>query len=333
MKKRFGLLTVTLMLVSLFAIVGCGGDKAAGGGGSSALFSLLPAEASGVISVNFKKMAGMDFFDKMIKEAEAKPEAAEGPFKNYQDFVDKTGIDPKKDIFAIAAGITGKIAPGSDTAVVAVVEMNVDQSKVLSIMKEKGAKYAEETYKDIAVYTFKDTKGKDQAFAFVKENIVGFGEPAMLKKVIELSKGEGKSVLDNKKLMEQMKKLKSSSIMTFAMEFPVEQKKLHDGGMFKADLSKAEALLAEVDFSSGTWEGKLVLASDNPEGNEQLVTTINSMKGMAAIGGPEVAELVKNIDIIAKPDSIVLKFSISEELAKKLQEMANKKKGMGGGMM
>lgn len=334
MKKRFGLLTITLMLMSLLVFVGCGGDKATGGGGdSSALFSLIPAEASGVMSLNFKKMAAMDFFDKMVKEAETKPDAMEGPFKNYQDFVSKTGIDPKKDIHAIAAGITGKIAPGTDTAVVAVVEMNVDQNKVLPIMKEKGAQYAEETYKGVSLYNFKDNKGKDTAFAFIKENIVGFGEPAMLKKVVELSQGEGQSILDNKELMEQMKKLKSSALFKFVMDFPEEAKKIHDGGMFKADLSKAEAFLAEIDISGSTWEGQLILVSKNPEGNEALVTTINSMKGMAAMAGPEVAELVKNIDLSAKSDSIVLEFSITEELAKKLQDMANKKKEMGGGMM
>jgi hypothetical protein len=125
-------------------------------------------------------------------------------------------------------------------------------------------------------------------------------------------------------------KLKADSLFSFAIEFPTELRKLQDGGMFKFDLTKAEAIIGNFSYSSKTWIGEMVMISNNKEGNEQLVSTLNGLKMMGAAAGPEVGELINNIQLSANADSIVLKMKVTEELAKKLKEMAEKKsKGMG----
>jgi hypothetical protein len=343
MKKQYVKLAVTFMftftLMSLFVMTGCGGEKpgdtgpAAPSAVENKLFSLLPADSAGVFSINIKKLTHLEFFDKMIKEAEAKPVDSDSPFDSYNDFVAKSGIDPKKDIYGMAAAIYGPIGPAANPDVVVVVQMNFDQNMLLRLMKAQGEKYAEETYKDVAVYNFKDSKGKDMSMAFVAGDVLAAGYPAGLKKVIDLSKGEGQSALQNNLLKGYMQKFDTNAILSFAMQFPEAEKKVRDGGMFKFDLSKAEALVGHVDYSGGEWQGKLVLVSHNPEGNDQLVSTLNGMKMMGAALGPEIAELLTNMDLSAKSDSIVLKITISDELLEKLQKFSEKQKGMGGGMM
>ncbi len=61
------------------------------------------------------------------------------------------------------------------------------------------------------------------------------------------------------------------------------------------------------------------MISHNEEANQQLVSTLNGLKMMAAAGGPEVEELVKNVDLKASADSVKLKVTMTEELVEKLR--------------
>lgn len=313
------MLSITMVLSTLLMIPGCGGEKApAGRGGEMELFSLLPDNAAGVFSVNFKKMAQLDFFDKMIKEAEKKEPKKPGElFENYQDFVNKTGIDPKKDVHAMAFGLYGPLGT-KEPDTVFLANLNYTQNTILTLIKEKAPGYAEETYEGVGIHKFKDEKGSDMALSFLSENIIAAGRPDFLKKVIDLHKGKGQSIIANETMKPHFNKIKSGAIATFIIGLPQEVKKVHDSGMFKIDLTKAEAVVGYFDNAGKTWTGEITMISHNEEANQQLVSTLNGLKMMAAAGGPEVEELVKNLDLKASADSVKLKVTMTEELLEKL---------------
>lgn len=319
MRKRFLMLTITVLLSTLLMIPGCGGDKTtAGGDGEMDLFSLLPDNASGVFSVNFKKLAQLDFFDKVIKESEKKEKKPGEFFENYQDFVDKTGIDPKKDVHAMVFGLYGQLGAGEpDTVFLA--NLNYTQDTLLKIIKEKAPGYTEDTYEGVGVHKFKDEKGSDMALAFLSENIIAAGRPDLLMKVIDLHKGKGQSITANESMKPHFNRIKSGAIATFIIGLPEEAKKVHDIGMFKMDLTKAEAVVGYLDNEGNTWTGEITMISHNEEANQQLVSTLNGLKMMAAAGGPEVQELVNNMDLKASADNVKLKVTLTGELLEKLR--------------
>jgi len=320
MRKCFLMLSITMLLATLLMIPGCGGEKApAGEGGEMALFSLLPDNAAGIFSVNFKKMAQLDLFDKMIEESEKKETKKPGElFENYQDFVDKTGIDPKKDIHAMVFGLYGELG-GKEPDTVFLANLNYTQNTLLSLIKEKAPGFAEETYNGVGVYKFKDDNGKDMALSFLSENIIAAGRPDLLMKVIDIHKGKSQGITANETMKSHFNKIKSGAIATFVFGFPQEAKKVHDSGMFKLDLTKAEAIVGYIDHADTTWTGEITMISHNEEANQQLVSTLNGLKMMAAAGGPEVEEMVKNMDLKASADSVKLKITITEELMEKLR--------------
>jgi len=212
----------------------------------------------------------------------------------------------------------GKIG-GEEPDMVAVLKINYNKDKILGLIKEKGGKIVEETYNGVPVFKVQDN-GKEQMFSFVSSAIIAFGVPDGVKKVIDLSKG-GKSVLDNEKMKPFLGKMKTDAIASFLLELPDEAKKVHEvGGMFKMDLTKAEAVLGFMDYSNKTWSGEIEMISKNEEGNQQLVTTLNSLKMLGGGAGPEVAELVNNINITGTAESIKMNITITEELMEKLQE-------------
>jgi hypothetical protein len=119
-------------------------------------------------------------------------------------------------------------------------------------------------------------------------------------------------------------------MVSFVLEFPEDAKKVHQSPMGGSiDLSKAEVILGELNFNGSAFTGEISLLCDNEEGNNQLVTTLNGFKGMAAMMGPEVGELVNKINLTASADKVTLSFDIPQELLEKLQKkIAEKTQGM-----
>ena len=329
MKIRFLLLATMVLFSTLLVIPGCGGKKTPAGGGTADLLSLLPDNAAAVFSVNVKKMSQLALFDKMIEEADKKEDDKPGKvFENYQDFVTKTGIDPKKDIYAMAVGIYGQLG-AKNTDVAFVVNLKYNKDTILALLKEKGAEFTEETYKEVTTFKVKEQEEKPMAFSFLSDQVIAGGTPALLNQVIDLFKKTGKSIMDNASMKAHLESIKPDAIAAFVFGLPEEAKKVHDSGMFKMDLSKAEVIKGFFDYDNKTWKVEMNLVSHNEEANQQLVSTLNGFKMMAGAGGPEVAEVVNNLTLTASAHGVKLEVSLSEELLEKLQaKFAEKNKGM-----
>ena len=397
MRKTVSIITVTLVLFSMMVLVGGCKKKSGVTGVTAELFALLPANSTGVVAINFKKIAGLPSFDKMVKEMEAQkaaakleaevpapapvegvenaaPEgeatpaegvepattegaAAEGEvaegettpsetpaetvpevtpepemFESYSDFVQKTGVNPKTDIIAVAMAFTGKMSMSGDADVLIVIQVNYKKDTIMNFINSQGARYTEEVYNTISMYKFADSKGKDKAFAFINDKTLAAGKPEDLKQVIDLSKGTGKSIMTNEAMIPHFKKFKSDAMAAFVFEIPVEARKVSDNPMMKFDFTKAEALIGNFDYSSGTFMGEMILVSKNKAANEQIVTVLNGFKAMGAMGGPDVVERLNNVNLTANDESVVLKLSITEALAEKLQKKMGEKKATPMGM-
>lgn len=314
MKKRFLVLWMMVLFSIAAVLPGCGGGKQ--GGEGSKLFSFIPEDAVGVLTVNFKSLAQLELFDKAIEEAKKQKTDKPGEtFKDYQDFVTKTGIDPKKDINGLVIAFHGKL--GSDEISLA-IDLNYKRDSILALAKKNAPGFTEDTYNGVGVYKFKDDKGKEMAFSFLSDNIIAAGCPVCLQKMIDLSKGKGRGIMANAQLAPYLKKVNTGAIFSFAFGLPADAKKVHDLQMFKFDLSKAEAIYGYFDYSGKTWKSEIILVSNNEAGNQQLATTLNGLKPMAAAFGPEVAELANNINFTAAADSVKFTLTITDELIEKL---------------
>lgn len=334
MKKNLHFRTAVLLLILplvLFLINGCGkkeGDTpTTGGKGGSSLLSYFPENTSGVILVNVDKLSKLDLFNEMTQKKDNAPSGDE-MFKDYNDFVAKTGVDPKKDIHSVAVGVFGQLSD-KEPNFAALINVDCDQSKVLSLIKEKGGEISDEVYKELAIYSGK-SKGNDVSFSFLDSALMAFGKSPNIKQVIDMKKGGGSNVMNNKALAPHLKKMKGKRIASFAFVVPEKMKKdmgADSGGMVSADLTKAEAICGYFDHKGGAWEGELVLISKDTDANEKMVTSLNGLKGMGAMGGPEVAELLNNVNLTASGEEVKLSFKITDELVNKLKAKAGQKMG------
>jgi len=328
MKKMRVTLVMMAVLVLALGFFGCGGK---GKATASNLFTLVPENAAGVFHLDIKKLSTLEFYGKMIdelKNKEATPGQQGEIIKNYQDFVNMTGIDPQKDLYALVFAGFGDLNK-KDIDFVMVANLKYDQAKIMNLIKtaiqKENKELAEETYQDLILFKTKDEEGKDIVFSFIPPELIVLGRPGAVKQTIDIYKGKGKSMAANKVAAPYIEDI-AGEMGSFYVKLPDDVKKKQNAGMMEIDLTKAECVYGKVDYKSSAWVGEIQMVCHNEAGNKQLVDAINGMKGMAAMAGPEFGELVAQINLTSSADAIKLTFSLTEELIKKLEKKVQEQK-------
>jgi hypothetical protein len=324
------MLVLPLVLVMLLLVPACK-KKAPGQLGSEAMLAMVPEGPVMLMGFDFQKFASLSFFDKALKEDWQKNPKAGEAFKDYQDFVQKTGIDLQKDVYTIVAAIYGGFE-SENPELVGIANLKYDPGKLMAVLKENKVLTAEEKYRDVALYTVKDdheSKGKDMRLVFLDKANILFGSPLSVKKAIDVNRKEAKSVAQTAGLMKYADKLDKKSMFWLAIgSIPDKMKNAPGGGLFPVDLSKAEAFTAFADYKNKTLSGELCLISHNEAGNKQIADMLNSLKALGAMGSakePELGQLLNGIQLSSAADHVKLVFTISEELMNKLGDKAKDK--------
>ncbi|MCU0237588.1 MAG: hypothetical protein MUC72_10965 [Acidobacteria bacterium] len=325
MKKK--MLVLSLVLIVMLLAPACK-KKAAGQMNSEALLAMVPEGPVMVMAFDFQRLAALNFFDKALKDDWQKNAKAAKDFKDYQDFVQKTGIDLQKDVYAIVAAVYGSFEMENPDAL-GIVNLKYDEGKLLAIFKEKNVFTAEEPYGGRVLYTLKSDDAKDMRLAFLNKANIAIGSPAQVKQAIDMAAKGGKSVKQTAALMKYVDQLDKKSMFWLVVgSIPAKVKEAPAGGMMPVDLSKAEAFTAVADFKNKVLSGELRLISNNEAGNKQVADMLNGLKSLGAMGAakePELGELLNGIQLSSAADHIKLTFSLSEELMNKLGAKAKDK--------
>lgn len=326
MKKLW--LALPLILVLLLLAPACKKKAGAPVGGDD-LLALVPEGPVMVMAFDFQRFATLSFFDKALKEDWKKNvKGAEG-FKDYQEFVQQTGIDLQKDVYAVVAAVYGGLEQ-KDADAVGVISLKYDPAKLLAVLRGKGVITAEEPYGGLTLYALKNDKGgKPASLAFLNPACIVAGSGAWVKKTVDLAAKKGKSVLKSPEMMKYVNQVDKKNMFWLALStIPGKVKEAPAGGMMPVDLSKAEAFTAVADFKDKMLSGELRLISANEAGNKQIADMLNGLKAMAAMGAakePELGQLLNGLQLDSTADHVKLTFRLPEDLLNKLGEKAKSK--------
>ncbi|HSQ35719.1 MAG TPA: hypothetical protein VLQ89_06995, partial [Candidatus Binatia bacterium] len=319
---------VLLMVFAMLLVVPACKKKGAGQMNTEAMLDMVPEGPMLIMSFDFQRFAALNFFDKALKEDWQKNAKAAKDFKDYQEFVQQTGIDLQKDVYAVVAAVYGNFDK-ENPEVLAVANLKYDEAKLLAVLKEKAVFVGEEPYGGRTLYTLKNDdagKDKDMRLAFLNKSSILIGSPLHVKKAIDLAAKKGQSVRQTAALMKYVDALDKKSMFWLALgNIPAKMKEAPAGGMMPVDLSKAEAFTAVADFKNKVLSGELRLISKNEAGNKQIVEMLNGLKALGAMGAskePELGQLLNGIQLGASADAITLSFSLSEELMNNLGDKA-----------
>ncbi len=317
--KRVTAISLVLCL-ALFCSMSCKKGTVAPKAGTAKatdILNLIPVDVQGVFFVDVNKAMSTEFANKMIKENE--------DYQKYQEFVEKSGIDPQKDIYYVALGIAGDLE-GEDQEGVAIVNMKYDADTVMGLIREKVAEeeqeLGEEEYEGMTIYKIWE-EGKPMAFSMINEsNIVG-GTEIHVKSVLDVMNKKKDNVFKNEKLAAILNKTNKDAMVWGAMLLPAEtMEKAASSNPMMGALKSISAIALYFDYKNQTLTAEIMAMGPDAASNKQVaeaLTGIKSFGAMAAGEKPEIGELLNAIQISSGDDHVRIFAEVPEALIQKLQ--------------
>ncbi len=327
-----------IFLLGVIGFVACGKKSEAPKAGSASaddMLSLLPMNAKGVFLVNVNQAMAIEAAEKAIMESD--------DYQKYVEFVEKTGIDPQKDIYYVAAALTSSFG-AKDEEGVAIVNMKYDKEKILPLIKEKMAEEGEELieteYSGLMIYKAEKEateEGEEEqqqqekeeknllegAFAFLDSSNIVIGSETEVKTVIDISQKKADNIYKNQALADLLAKTNKEGILWGAFLIPSEAvEKAASENPMMSSFEAVQAATLLFDYKNQNVLAEIKLMSDNEENNKKIADALNGFKaigGMAAAQKPGLGELLNKIEISSTADHVKIYCSLPEELLNKLK--------------
>ncbi len=312
MKKTMTIMLFVLAAALMFTACGPKSDAPKAGGASAMdMLNMLPADVLGVMFIDFNKAMSIESADKAIKESD--------DYQKYQEFIEKTGIDPQKDIYYIAVGIKGG---GTENAAV-IANLKYDQAKLMEVIHEESEKeIGEQEYGGMTIY---EMEGEDQegGFCFLDDSNILAGSIAEVKAVIDVLQNKADNFSKNKELNALIDKTNQKALFWGAMLVPDEAKGKVSENPMLSSLKDVSAVSMFFDYKNQNIIAEIKAMSPDAEKNKQIAEMLNGLKAfgsMAANEKPEIGELVNKIQVVSESDHVKISAEIPEELLKSMKD-------------
>ena len=319
MKKNIALgLSLALLL---FSFLSCGKQATAPKAGTAKptdMLNLLPVDSQGVFFADVHTMMSIETISKSLED-QKKAQA-------YFDFIEKTGVDPKEDIFFVAAAITAE-DPESIQKIAAVVNLKYDEASLLDYIKAKaeedGQEVIEADHNGTTIYTMEED-GEQTGFAFLDSSNIIAGNLGGIQSVLDVANNQGDNVFKNEELSILLKETNKDTLFWGAFLVPQEAvEEASSQNPMLQNLKSVSAVILNFDYKNQSLLIDVNLKSSDPEKNVQLANALNGIKSFASMSAtekPEIGELINKIQVTSGAEGIKVTADIPEELMKRVTE-------------
>jgi len=301
----------------LTALAGCTkiGPPVAGSAKAEQMLTLLPKDTSGVIIIDIHRAMNLDIVVKALKE-NARAEM-------LQKFIQKSGIDPQKDVFFLAIGIRGS---GEARSGVGIVNLKYAKDALLAKLKDNEAKFGETVYEGVPTISVEEEDGgKPMLGAFLDASNIAIGPEADVKAVIDGMK-KGESAVANAELMAQIKGATKTALAWGVFAFkPEEIKKMIESAPMLGSLASLKGVLLGFDYKNKILDAEFKIITADAGKNKEIADMLNGFRAMGSLAAgekPEIGELMNKIEITSGADNVRIHAALPEQLLDKLGKMA-----------
>ncbi len=310
---------VLALTLALILLMSCA--KKGGGVTGEGLLAYLPKATNGVIVLDLNRIMNTDAANKAIKEDKA--------VQKYQEFIQKTGIDPQKDIHFAAIGLAGDLTAKSAEAAV-VVNMTYKKDDLIAKIKAEAKNLQESTYNGVTLYTVPEGEGKKQAYlAFLDASLVAGGSETSIKSVIDVFQNKGESVLKNEALAGILKGVHKDAMVWCAFSIPPQAMEMATSqSPMLANLKGLYGLTMFFDYKNKSLIAEIKGLNKDEAKNKEIATMLDGLKAMGAMAStkdPSLGEVLDKIQIASGPTDITISADIPEDLLNKLKAKAEEK--------
>jgi hypothetical protein len=284
----------------------------------------LPAGAQGVFGMNVQKFLASPLY----KRFEAKGGARVG--QDLQDFVARTGVDPRTDIhYVVAAGVPGEARNGKGVVII-VANTKFNTSQITAFINTKGAPI-EVPYEGANVLMIPDANGNsiNKGIAFLSEAEIAMGDLDSIKGVLDVRANKAGG-LDTTSLGQLVGSVSPEEMFWFAGDASSVIAQAPVTSPIIGNLSEIQSIFGTLNLTEAV-DGKITAVARTNDSAKKLGEVITGFKalGSLAIGNanqaPELTEtlkdLINGIRISIDGTKVQLDLHIPYETLDKLESM------------
>ncbi len=317
MRKTISI-AVAISLVFLF-FVSCEKKVAAPKAGKAKaedMLRLIPKDVMAVFFVDLHRVLAMEAVDKSLKEEKSQ--------QKLQEFIQKTGIDPQKDIFFVTGALT-KEADKPNPEGMGIINLKYNKETLLTRIKEEMGKKPEEKqelleakYGDFTVYSVKWEHGEGASFCFLDDSNIAVGNENEVKSVIDVLGKKTESVLKNEALSQLLTKTNKEAMFWAALNLPPEMvNAIVSENPNLSDLASVSAACLYFDYTNKAVSGEIKVMSADATKNQQVAEFLNGIRalgGLMTANDPDMTEVINRIEISSGADHVKIYVNIPEDL-------------------
>lgn len=280
------------------------------------MLRLIPKEVMAVFFIDLHRVLAMEAVDKSFKEEKGQ--------EKLQEFIQKTGIDPQKDIFFVTGALTKELDKPNPEGM-GIINLRYNKETLLARIKEEmGKKPGEKQelldikYGNFTIHSVKWEHGEGASFCFLDDSNIVVGNESEVKSVIDVLEKKTESVLKNEALSQLLKTTNKEAMFWAALHLPPEMMNAIVSENPKlSDLAAVSAVCLYFDYANKAVSGEIKVISADATKNKQVAEFLN---GIRALGGllmandPDAAEVLNRIEIASGADHVKIYVNIPEEL-------------------
>jgi hypothetical protein len=285
------------------------------------MLSLIPKDVRAVFFVDFHRVMGIEVLSKALQDDEG--------HKDYQPFMEKTGIDPQKDIYFIAGGLSGEMEKAKQKAVV-LINLKYNKDSLLPLITEKKGKeeeIKEEEYSGFKIYSGKKgesstTTAKGPSFCFIDDSNIVAGDAVEVKSVIDILQKKGENVFKNETLSALIAKTNKEALLWGAVAIPPEaMDKIVSTNPMLSSLKAINAASLYFDYKNKNIMAEIKAMSSDASKNQEIADYLNNWKTMGAlvtIQDFNLGEVLNKIEITSGSDHVRIYINLPESFIEEL---------------
>lgn len=290
---------------------------------ASDLLQLVPGNSAFVLSLNLQRILSTDEIRAQVQDGMAKQTPEQK--KAFDEFVQKTGIDPLKSVNNVMIFTSAQIDPATQQPEAGVVIRGTfDIQKILTAIKSD-----EKAAKDVTITKFEGfdaVRGKtpsDGIGIFIDPQTAAIGSENSLKAVAAVKSKKAQNITANTNFSSLLKRVNTSASIWGAGLLPKEIKQSLMNNPQAAPLAALNAIFFSFDYDKNlnfNFTGEV----DDPKAMEGIMTSLNgflAMIKMIAGQTPEAAEILNMIRVSSAGTAAQIELSVSKA---KLDEIRQK---------
>jgi hypothetical protein len=274
----------------------------------------LPADCQAVFGMNVQKFIASPIYGKFEQQH------GHEYGNDLAEFIEKTGVDPRRDIAYIVAG--GKSIGDRSGKGVVIASGQFDQARITDFINAHHAPIRAD-YKNATVLMVPEENGNkvDKGIAFLGGGEIALGDLESLKEVLDVRENPAKGLQGNAVLWPLLKDLNPDEMFWFAGDPGTVLSKAPTNTPLGGSIAAIKSIVGTLNLTDAV-TGKITATASDEESAKKLADVAKGIVALGQLAGSdnqEISELVSGINISQDKKQVRLMLNFSIDLLDRLQ--------------